>query len=230
MAFKLEWDKAGERLYHAGVKNVVLYKQDVSGNYVNGEAWNGVTSINENPSGAEETKLFADDIKYLGMRSAEEYGATLGCYTYPDGWKECDGRHVPVEGLSIGQQKRSPFGLSYITTVGNDTEGENFGFIIHLAYGLTASPSEQSHETINDSPEAGEFSYEISSTPVNVTGQKPTSTIEIESWKFSDEKIQSFLEILYGTAGQTPVDATMPLPDDVIAYFSNNSGSGSGEG
>lgn len=229
MAYKLEWDKSGERLYHAGVKNVVLYKQNSSGNYVNGEAWNGVTSINENPSGAEETKLFADDIKYLGMRSAEEYGATLGCYMYPDGWKECDGRATPVPGLSIGQQKRKPFGLSYITTVGNDTEGENYGYVIHLAYGLTASPSEQSHETINDSPEAGEFSYELSSTPVNVTDYKPTSVLEIESWKFSEEKMEAFKQILYGTPagdGVAAVDAVLPLPDAVIAHFRTTSGSG----
>lgn len=238
-AGRLHWDEAGEKLYHAGVKNVVLYEQTAGGEYTNGEAWNGVTSINENPSGAEETKLFADDIKYLGLRSAEEYGCTLGCYMYPDAWKKCDGRDEAVKGVTLGQQKRSPFGLSYVTTVGSDSQGEDYGYIIHLVYGLTASPSEASHETINDSPEAGEFSYEMSSTPVNVQNstKKPVSTIEIESWKFTTTAelaaLNALKDALYGTdasgTGNDAVAATvahMPLPHQVISMLTVSGGNG----
>ena len=179
---KLTWDASGERLYETGVKQGVLYVMN-SNVYGNGVAWNGLTAITESPSGAESTPLYADDIKYLDLRSTEEFGATIEAYTYPDEFAACDGSASLADGVSIGQQARTMFGLCYRTTVGNDTDGTDHGYKLHLIYGATASPSEKAYETINDSPEAITFSWEITTTPVSVTGFKPTASITIDSTK-----------------------------------------------
>ena len=208
---KLIWDASGERLYETGVKQGVLYVMG-SNVYGNGVAWNGLTAITESPSGAESTPLYADDIKYLDLRSTEEFGATIEAYTYPDEFAACDGSASLADGVSIGQQARKMFGLCYRTTVGNDTDGTDHGYKLHLIYGATASPSEKAYETINDSPEAITFSWEITTTPVSVTGFKPTASITIDSTKADPTCLAALEEKLYGGESTEP---TLPLPDEV---------------
>lgn len=208
---KLTWDASGERLYETGVKQGVLYVVGSTG-YGNGVAWNGLTAITESPSGAESTPLYADDIKYLDLRSTEEFGATIEAYTYPDEFAACDGSASLADGVSIGQQARKMFGLCYRTTVGNDTDGTDHGYKLHLIYGATASPSEKAYETINDSPEAITFSWEITTTPVSVTGFKPTASITIDSTKADPTCLAALEAKLYGGENSEP---TLPLPDEV---------------
>lgn len=208
---KLTWDASGERLYETGVKQGVLYVMN-SNSYGNGVAWNGLTAITESPSGAESTPLYADDIKYLDLRSTEEFGATIEAYTYPDEFAACDGSASLADGVSIGQQARKMFGLCYRTTVGNDTDGTDHGYKLHLIYGATASPSEKAYETINDSPEAITFSWEITTTPVSVIGFKPTASITIDSTKADPTCLAALEEKLYGGESTEP---TLPLPDEV---------------
>lgn len=216
---KIVWDKTSERFYETGVKNVVLYTQ-TAGVYNDGCAWNGVTAITESPSGAESTALYADDIKYLNLISNEEFGATIEAYTYPSEFEKCDGTADLVSGVSIGQQKRETFGLSYRTVLGNDTDGNDYGYKLHLIYGCKASPSERAYSTISDSPEANTFSWELSTTPVSVSGFKPTSCITIDSTKCDKTKLTALEEILYGKdptqpSGNDGVAPRLPLPDEV---------------
>ena len=208
---KLTWDASGERLYETGVKQGVLYVMGSNG-YGNGVAWNGLTAITESPSGAESTPLYADDIKYLDLRSTEEFGATIEAYTYPDEFAACDGSASLADGVSIGQQARKMFGLCYRTTVGNDTDGTDHGYKLHLIYGATASPSEKAYETINDSPEAITFSWEITTTPVSVTGFKPTASITIDYTKADPTCLAALEEKLNGSESTKP---TQPMPDEV---------------
>ena len=212
---KIEWDKTGERFYETGVKNGVLYVQ-VDGAYPKGVAWNGLTAVTESPSGAEATPLYADDIKYLNLLSAEEFGATIEAYTYPDEFAECDGSASLATGVMIGQQARKTFGLCYRTTIGNDTDGNDHGYKLHIIYGALAAPSEKAYNTINDSPEAITFSWEVTTTPVNVTGAKPTASITIDSTKATPEKLTALEKILYGDA---EVEARLPLPDEIKTLF-----------
>lgn len=212
----LEWDKTSERLYETGTRMCVLYKQAADGTYPKGVAWNGITAITESPSGAEETALWADDIKYLSLRSAEEFGATVEAYTYPDEWAECDGSAELATGVVIGQQPRTSFGLCYRTVLGNDTQLDNHGYKLHLIYGGTASPSERAYQTVNDSPEAITFSWEITTVPVPVTGAKPTACVTIDSTKVDATKLKALEDILYGTASE---DARLPLPNEIKTIF-----------
>lgn len=219
-AAKIKWDAVGEHLFETGVKNGVLYRQNVSGVYDEGYAWNGLISISESPSGAEATPLYADDIKYLNLMSAEDFGATIEAYTYPDAFAECDGSASIAEGVTIGQQARKPFGLCYRTTIGNDTDGNDHGYKLHIIYGCLASPSERSYSTINDSPEAITFSWEIKTTPVAVTGAKPTACLTIDSTKVEPSKLSALEEILYGKDPTTEgagdgVAPRLPLPDEI---------------
>lgn len=208
----LTWDETGKRLYETGVRKGVLYVQDNNGTYPKGVAWNGLTAVTESPSGAESNPLYADDIKYLDLRSAEEFGATIEAYTYPDEFAECDGTAELAEGVMIGQQARKSFGLSYRTVLGNDIVNDAYGYKLHLIYGATASPSEKGYQTVNDSPEAISFSWELTTTPVNVTGMKPTAIITIDSTKADPSKLAALEAILYGS-GETA--ARLPLPDEV---------------
>ena len=217
---KIKWDETGEKIYETGVKNGVLYLPNETGEYVKGVAWNGLTAVTESPSGAESTPLYADDIKYVELFSAEEFGATLECYTYPDEFAECDGSAEVTPGVIIGQQNRKTFGLCYRTTLGNDVKGNEFGYKLHLIYGAKASPSEKSYSTINDSPEAITFSYEITTTPVNVTGHKPTASLTINSTKVEANKLQQLEALLYG--GDS-AEAKLPLPDEVINLLKSSS-------
>ena len=214
---KLEWDKKTERLYETGVKQGVLYVQKADGTYDNGVAWNGLTAVTENPSGAESNPLYADDIKYIDLRSAEEFGATIEAYTYPDEFAACDGSATVTPGVTIGQQVRKPFGLCYRTTLGNDSEFNDHGYKLHIIYNATASPSEKGYQTINDNPEAITFSWEITTTPVAVTGYKPTASITIDSTKVDATKLKTLEDMLYGTAQAEP---TLPTPDTVISTLS----------
>ena len=211
---KIEWDKTGERLYETGVKNGVLYVQE-GGVYDKGVAWNGLTAVTESPSGAEATPLYADDIKYLNLLSAEEFGATIEAYTYPDEFAACDGSAALVDGVMIGQQARKTFGLCYRTTIGNDTDGNDHGYKLHIIYGALAAPSEKAYATVNDSPEAITFSWEITTTPVNVTGAKPTASITIDSTKANPEKLAALEDILYGKDGEPGNEPRLPLPDEI---------------
>jgi hypothetical protein len=222
---KLLWDQTGERLYETGVQNGVLFVRDENGAYPNGVAWNGLTAVTESPSGAEATALWADNIKYLSLMSAEEFSATVEAYTYPDEWMECDGSASIAEGVMIGQQTRKSFGLSYRTIVGNDVDLDSHGYKIHLIYGAVASPSDRAYATINDSPEAITFSWEMTTTPVSVTGKKPTALITIDSTKVNATQLAAFEAILYGTnPGADPdtdpgTTARLPLPDEVAELF-----------
>lgn len=209
---KLVWDKTGERYYETGVKQGVLYPQDTSGAYPKGVAWNGLTAVTESPSGAEANPLYADDIKYLNLISAEEFGATIEAYTYPDEFSECDGSAEIAPGVTIGQQKRTAFGLSYRTSLGNDVDGADYGYKLHLVYGALAAPSEKAYATINDSPEAITFSWEVTTTPVAVEGFKPTAHLEINSTKVDAEKLAALEAILYGSESE---EARLPLPDEI---------------
>lgn len=218
--FKLEWDKSGEHLFETGVDRGVLYPQAADGTYPKGVAWNGLTSVSESPSGADANALWADNIKYLNLYSAEEFGATVEAYTYPDEFAELDGSAEIAPGAMIGQQNRKAFGLCYRTVLGNDIQGNDYGYKIHIIYGAQASPSEKSYETINDSPDAITFSWELNTTPVPVTGHKPTASIVIDSTKCDAAKLTALEEILYGTAGQSGTDARLPLPAEVISTLS----------
>lgn len=211
---KLVWDKTGDRLYETGVKNGVLYIP-TAGVYSKGVAWNGLTAVTESPSGAEPTALYADDIKYLSLMSTEEFGATIEAYTYPDEFAACDGSAELADGVMIGQQKRSTFGLCYKTTIGNDTDGNDYGYKLHIIYGAQAAPSEKAYATINDSPEAITFSWEITTTPVNVTGAKPTASLVIDSTKADPSKLAALEDVLYGKDGDPASEPRLPLPDEI---------------
>lgn len=209
----LTWDGSGKRLYETGVDRGVLYVMSTGGTYGTGVAWNGLTGVTESPSGAEETALYADNIKYVSLYSAEEFGATIEAYTYPDEFAECDGSAELATGVSVGQQSRKTFGLCYRTLLGNDTDGQSHGYKLHLIYGATASPSEKAYATVNDSPEAITFSWEITTTPVNVTGMSPTASITIDSTKADSTCLAALEAKLYGSESSgTP---TLPLPDVV---------------
>ena len=217
---KLVWDQTGERYYETGVKMGVLYPQSASGTYPKGVAWNGLTAVTESPSGAEATPLYADDIKYLNLYSAEEFGATIEAYTYPDEFAECDGSAEVATGVTIGQQNRKAFGLCYRTTIGNDTDGNDHGYKLHIIYGAMASPSEKAYATINDSPEAITFSWEITTTPVSVSGFKPTASVTIDSTKVDGAKLKQLEAILYGDNGSSSAgDARLPLPDEIVTLI-----------
>jgi hypothetical protein len=235
----LVWDAIGERIYETGTKKGVLYPQ-VAGKYPTGVAWNGLTAVTESPDGAEPTDLWADDIKYLSIRSVENYKGTIEAYTFPDEFAACDGSASLMAGVTIGQQPRKPFGFSWVTTVGNDTEYDDFGYKIHLIWNATASPSEKSYQTINDSPEAITFSWEIDTTPINVTGHKPTAHMEIDSTKFTTAeqkaKLAALERVLYGAdategkgnvgdddyvAPTAAVEAHLPTPDDIFYILEN---------
>ena len=218
----LTWDGTGERRYETGVDHGVLYRRDVSGDYTNGYAWNGLVTVTESPSGAESNAQYADNIKYLNLVSAEEFGGTIEAFTYPDEFAECDGTAMPEPGVMIGQQTRRTFGLSYRTRVGNDIEGTDHGYKLHLIYDALAAPSEKAYSTINDSPEAITFSWEITTTPVGVgtvggVDYKPTATITVDSTSADPDGLAALEELLYGTAGTDP---QLPAPAEVIALFS----------
>ena len=217
---KIVWDQTGERLYETGVKQGVLYIS-TSGVYSKGVAWNGLTAVTESPSGAEATALYADDIKYLNLMSNEEFGCTIEAYTYPDEFAACDGSASLAKGVSIGQQPRKIFGLCYRTTLGNDTDGNNYGYKLHMVYGCLAAPSEKAFSTINDSPEAITFSWEVSTTPVNVAGHKPTAHLEIDSTKADPVKLAALEKILYG---DTDTEARLPLPDEIVTLMAEADG------
>lgn len=226
---KLKWDQPGEKIYHTGVDHGVLYLQS-AGKYENGVAWNGLTNVTESPSGAEDNKLYADNQLYLNIKSAEELGLTIECYTYPDEWAECNGESDLVPGVRLGQQRRKMFGFSYRTKVGNDTDGDDFGYLLHLVYGCSASPSEMSHGTINDSPEAVTFSYTVSTTPVPVSGvgsdgkpYKPVASIVLDSTVVEREKMVEIEKILYGEDAEgedgVATNPRLPSPAELIEIF-----------
>lgn len=210
---RLVWDQTGERYYETGVKNGVLYLPDTKGAYSTGVAWNGLTAVTESPSGAEATALYADDIKYLNLMSNEEFGATIEAYTYPVEFAKCNGESEIAGGVVIGQQSRSTFGFCYRTVIGNDVEGNDYGYKLHLVYGALAAPSERAYATINDSPEAITFSWEVTTTPVAVTGHKPTACVTIDSTKTDAAKLVALENILYGS---DDVEPRMPLPDEIM--------------
>lgn len=212
---KLNWDVQGERYYETGVSKGVLYPFK-EGKYTNGVAWNGLTAVTESPSGAEPTPLYADNIKYLNLLSNEEFAATVEAYTYPDEFAECDGSAELAAGVSVGQQKRIPFGMSYVTKVGNDTDGQDYGYKIHLIYGALAKPSQKNYATINDNPEAITFSWELSTTPVAVPNLKPTACITIDSKKVGSDKLKKIEDKLYGTETE---EATLPTPTELAALI-----------
>jgi hypothetical protein len=209
---KLVWDQAGTKLYETGVKQGALYVQDVAGTYPKGVAWNGLIGVSEKPSGAESNPIYADDAKYLNLLSAEEFGATVEAYTYPVEFEACDGSATLVTGVTVGQQTRKPFGLCYKTTIGNDTEGVDHGYKLHLVYGAQAAPSTKDYKSINDKPEAMTMSWELTTTPVQVTGMKPTASLTIDSTKADDTKLAALEKILFG---DTATEARLPLPDEV---------------
>lgn len=211
---KLVWDEVGKRTYETGVDKGVLYVQDAEGAYGKGVAWNGLTAVNESPSGAEPTPLYADNIKYLELTSKEEYGATIEAYTYPDEFEACDGSAEIGEGVVIGQQSRKVFGLCYRTVKGNDVKNNDYGYKIHLVYGCKAKPAQKNYQTINDSPEAITFSWEVSTTPVEVEGFKATATVTIDSTKVAAEKLKAIEEALYGTES---VEPKLLLPNEILA-------------
>ena len=219
---RITWDNVGERYYETGVKQGVLYPIQSGGVYSKGVAWNGLTAVTESPSGAEATALYADDIKYLNLMSNEEFGATIEAYTYPDEFAECDGSAAIATGVMIGQQKRKTFGLCYRTSLGNDVDGSDYGYKLHLVYGCLAAPSEKAYATINDSPEAITFSWEVSTTPVAVTGFKPTSQITIDSTKVNAEKLAALEDVLYGKAGDESNGPRLPLPDEVATLMADS--------
>lgn len=216
----LTWDQVGDRLYETGVDHGVLYIPDSAGNYDTGFAWNGLVTVTESPSGAESTPTYADNIKYLNLVSAEQFGATIEAYTYPDEFAQCDGTASPEAGVSLGQQGRRTFGLAYRTRVGNDIDGTDHGYKIHLIYGANAAPSEKAYATINDSPEALTFSWELTTIPVDVAGFKPTASLTIDSTKVDATALDELEATLFGSVG---VDPSLPLPLAVIAIFSGTS-------
>lgn len=213
---KLVWDETGKRLYETGVSKGVLYVQADDGTYGNGVAWNGLTAVNESPSGAEATPLYADDIKYLELTSTEEYGASIEAYTYPEEFEQCDGSAELGAGVTIGQQPRKAFGFCYRTLIGNDVKNNDYGYKIHIVYGAKAAPSEKAYQTVNDSPEAITFSWELTTTPVNVEGHKPTACVTIDSTKIDAAKLTSIEEALYGSDTKEP---KLLLPDEIAAII-----------
>lgn len=213
---KLVFNNVGERLFETGVKNGVLYVMGDDGTYEKGVVWNGLTAVTESPSGAETTPLYADDVKYVVIYAAEEFGATVEAYTYPEEFEECDGSASIFEGITIGQQTRKSFGMCYKTSVGNDVQGQDFGYKIHIIYGAKAAPSEKSYSTINDSPEAVTFSWELSTVPVPVEGFNPTATMVIDSTRVPAEKLALIEDKLYGTESE---EATLPLPNELLALL-----------
>lgn len=213
---KMIWDQAGERIYETGVEQCALFVRDSSGKYSKGVAWNGVSNITESPSGAEPTKLYANDGTYVTMMSAEELGGSIEAYTYPDEFAQCDGSVALTEGVYIGQQTRSTFGLAYKSLIGNDVVGTDYGYKLHLVYGCLASPSEKAHATVNDSPEAGTMSWEYATTPVAVAGRKPTASVTIDSTKVNKEKLAALEAIIYGS---DDVEARLPLPDEIATLM-----------
>ena len=213
---KIVWDAIGDHIFETGVRNGVLYLKGAEGTYDTGVAWNGLTSVSESPEGAEPTDLYADDIKYLSLMSAENFKATIEAYTYPVEFEECDGSATIAKGVVIGQQSRKPFGLCYRTSIGNDTDGNEHGYKLHIVYGCQASPSEKQYSTINDSPDAVTFSWEVSTTPVNVTGKKPAATLTIDSTKADKSKLTALEAILYGSEQDEP---RLPLPDEIVTLM-----------
>lgn len=211
---KLVWDAIGEHKYETGVDHVALYKPNAQKKYVGGVAWNGVSSISESPSGADSNPIYADNIKYLDLRSAEEFGATVECYTYPPEFAECNGEAIVTSGVVIGQQSRKTFGLAYRSIVGNDLQGNDYAYKLHLIYGATASPSEKQYSTVNDSPEAGTFSFELTTTPIAVQGYKNTASLTIDTSLFTDKtKITALENKLFGTEQDEP---ELPTPAEVF--------------
>ena len=208
----LTWDQEGKRLYETGVEKCALYPRDTNGTYPTGVAWNGITTVTESPSGAEATPIYADNNKYLNLFSTEELGLTIEAYTYPDEFTECDGSASIVDGVYAGQQRRKSFGLAYKTLLGNDTDGTDHGYRLHLVYGCTASPSEKGYSTVNDSPEAISFSWSVTTTPVEVAGLRPTALLTIDSTKVAQAKLKALEDVLYGTDSETP---RLPLPNEV---------------
>lgn len=213
----LKWDQTGERLYETGVKKGVLYPQEENGTYPLGVAWNGLTAVTESPSGAEATPLYADDIKYLNLLSTEEFAATVEAYMYPDEFKKCNGELEIADGVTIGQQKRKAFGMCYRTVLGNDVDNDEYGYKLHIIYGALAAPSEKAYSTVNDSPEPTTMSWELSTTPVSVTGGKPTASITIDSTKADPAKLAALELILYGKDGSPDGGSNprLPLPDEI---------------
>ena len=209
---KLVWDQSGKRLYETGVDHGVLYPIQTGGVYSKGVAWNGLTAVTESPSGADVNDIYADNMKYLGLVGAEKFGATVEAYTYPDEFAECDGSVELVKGATIGQQNRKVFGMVYRTVIGNDVDGNEHGYKLHLIYGATAAPSEKAYNTINEDPEAITFSWELSTTPVNVTGHKPTASLTIDSTKADPTKLAELEKILFG---DTEPEPRLPLPDEI---------------
>lgn len=220
---RLKWDQIGEHFYETGTDRGVLYPQATAGTYDKGVAWNGLTAVTESPSGAEATALYADNTKYLNLTSREDFGGTIEAYTYPDEYKPCIGEAEVVKGVTIGQQSRKAFGFCYRTVVGNDTEGADFGYKLHLVYGAQASVSEKAYTTINDTPEAITFSWEFTTTPVEVENFKPTSIITIDSTKVDAEKLKALEDILYGTEDK---EAELPLPDVVFSTLGAEAAAG----
>lgn len=217
---KLVWDKSGEHLYETGVDHGVLYFPNASGAYKGGVAWNGLISVTESPSGAEATGQYADNIKYLNLISAEEFGATIEAYTYPEEFEACNGNKelVAESGVFVGQQARGVFGFCYRTLIGNDTDGQDHGYKLHLVYGCQVTPSEKAYQTVNDSPEALTFSWELSTTPVNVTNMKPTALVVIDSTKVNSTKLAKIEDKLYGGGSET--EAVLPTPDEIAEILS----------
>ena len=216
----IEWDKTGDRMYETGLDHGVLYPMTDDGKYGTGVPWNGLTSVSEKPSGAEASAQYADNIKYLNLVSAEDFSATIEAFTYPPEFAECDGSASPIPGVTIGQQKRKLFGLSYRTKVGSDTKGQDAGFKLHLIYNCLAAPSEKTYNTVNDSPEAMSFSWELSTTQEKVSGYNPSATLVIDSTKTDQTKLKALMDKLYGTANGEP---TLPSPDEVIAMLGTTS-------
>ncbi len=222
MAGKIIWDETGKRFYETGVSKGVLYPISTGSTYGTGVAWNGLTSVSHSPEGAEDNDFYADNIKYLVLRSTENFKGSIGCYSTPKEFDQCDGTIDIVTGVKFGQQGRKSFGLCYKTQYGNDLEGSDYSYKLHIIYGCSASPSEREYATINDSPEPIELSFDFSSTPISVDGYKPVSHIEIDSSTVDSDKLASFEEILYGkdaSGGEEAVDPRLPLPDEVISHF-----------
>ncbi len=213
---KLKWDQTGERLYETGVDKVVLFPMESTGQYGQGVAWNGITAVNESPSGAEATPLYANNGKYLNLISNEDFAATIEAFMYPDEFEECDGSKEIAPGVVIGQQKRKVFGLAYRTLLGNDVDGNDHGYKLHLVYGCLAAPSEHNHSSVNDNPEAGTMSWSVSTTPVEVADAKPTATVTIDSTKADKAKLKKLEDMLYGT---DQAESKLPLPAEVITLM-----------
>ena len=220
---RIKWNETGTKTYETGVDRGVLYPMSSTGTYPVGVPWQGLTGVSESPSGAEASPIYADNTKYLNLVSTEEFGASVEAYTYPDEFAECDGSAEPTTGVVIGQQNRKTFGLCYRTLIGNDVENTEYGYKLHLVYGALAAPSEKSYQTVNDSPEAATFSWEISTTAVAVAGFKPTATVVVDSTKVDAAKLALFEDIIYGkdAAGANPaVVARLPLPNEVVTLLS----------